>query len=257
MRNAIAQTSNLKRLLQAAHGLLFRSPGTPGIGLVSGPVGLGKTTSAKHICLLESAVWVEALPDWSPCWMLGDLAVELGAERAQATRVNFERVIGALRERPRAIFIDEADRLVDRLRMVETLRAIHDQTQAPLVLIGMSKLPRVIQSLPQLSSRVAQWIEFGPCDLRDVRTLATALSEVEIADDLIRRLHEESAGSVRAIRVALERIERMARRRGKSRVTVADLPGDFEFSYALRRPRAGAVNEIDLPDSGERASHAA
>jgi len=255
MRNAIAQTSNLKRLLQAAHGLLFRSPGTPGIGLVSGPVGLGKTTSAKHICLLEAAVWVEALPDWSPNWMLGDLAIELGAERAHATRVNFERVLGALRERPRAIFIDEADRLVDRLRMVETLRSIHDQTQAPLVLIGMSKLSRVVQSLPQLSSRVAQWIEFGPCDLRDVRTLATTLCEIELADDLIRRLHEETRGSARAIRVALERIERLARRRGKQRVGASDLPEGFEFAYALRSTRS--VVDLDSVSEERAASHAA
>lgn len=255
MRNAIAQTSNLKRLLQAAHGLLYRSPSTPGIGLVSGPVGLGKTTAAKHICLLEAAVWVEALPDWTPVWMLGDLAVELGAERGWGTRINFERVIGALRERPRAIFIDEADRLVDRIRLAETLRAIHDQTQAPLVLIGMSKLPRVIQSLPQLSSRVAHWIEFGPCDLRDVRTLATTLCEIELADDLLQRLHEETGGSARAIRVALERIERLARRRGKQRLGAADLPDGFEFAYALRTTTR--VIDLELGAEPERSSHAA
>lgn len=54
MREIIAEISNVRRLRNAAHTLLHRSRGTPGIGMVSGPVGLGKTTATKHVCLLKT-----------------------------------------------------------------------------------------------------------------------------------------------------------------------------------------------------------
>lgn len=234
---------NLRRLQHAAHSLLFRSPGTPGIGLVSGPVGFGKSTAAKSVCLVEDAVWLEAVPIWSPTWMLGDLAVELGAERAFGSRQNFQRVIAALKAAPRAVFIDEADRLTKRLELVEVLRTVHDQTSAPLILIGMHDFPRAVQRWPQLASRVAHWIEFQACDLRDVKLLAAELCEVEVADDLLRRLQEETQGSVRAVRIGLERLEQLARRRNKRRVALDDLPENFEFSYSLKRPNRAPAPE--------------
>ena len=77
--------------------------------MVWGPVGLGKTTATQHVCLTEEAVWVTAHPELSANWMYGDIAVELSAARSRITRENFANAVGALRERPRAIFIDEAD----------------------------------------------------------------------------------------------------------------------------------------------------
>lgn len=251
MRDLIAETSNLKRLVEAAHSLLYRAAGTPGIGLVSGAVGLGKTTAAKHVALTDDAVWLEALPDWTPNWMLGDLAVELGAERclgAERTRKNFERCVGALRERARAVFIDESDRLVRRMHLVETLRSIHDQTQAPLILIGMRDFPRAVRTVPQLESRVAHWVEFQPCDLKDVRILAEQLCEVALDEPLIKRIHDETAGSARAVRVALERLEKLAKRRRQHRMTLADLPARFEMVYTARNPaNAGTANAPESP----------
>jgi len=237
MRDVVVQTANVKRLVNLAHTLLYRSRGTPGIGMVSGPVGLGKTTATQHVCLNEDAVWVEALPDWTPRWMTADLAAELGAERAATTEKNFRAIIGSLRETRRAIFIDEADRLCRHLHLAETLRAIHDATNVPLILIGMANLPLAVHRLPQLHSRVAHWVEFRPCDLRDVRLMADELSEVEIGEDLLRALHEQTAGSARAIRVALERVETVARRRNKRRMALTDLPDNFEFTYARRGQR--------------------
>jgi DNA transposition AAA+ family ATPase len=238
MRPTIAETSNVRRLRLATHTLLYRSPGTPGIGVVWGPVGLGKSTATQHTCLMEDAVWVTAHPEWTPSWMCGDIAVELGADRRRSTRENFANAVGALRKLPRAVFIDEADWLVERrlqLQKVETLRALHDATQAPLILIGMNQLPRAIKALPQLESRVAHWLEFLPCDLRDVRTMAETLCEIELGDDLIREIHRATGGSARSVRLALERLEMLSRRRGKRKLQTADLPEDFALVHAQRR----------------------
>jgi DNA transposition AAA+ family ATPase len=207
--------------------MVHRTRGMPGIAMVWGKVGLGKTTATRHVCLVEDAIWVEAQDQWTPRWMTADIAEELGAPRARYTEDNFRAILAMLREHPRAIFIDEADRLVRRLYLTETLRAIHDQTQAPLILIGMSQLPRAIKSIPQLESRIAHRVEFQPCDLRDVRTMAETMCEIEPADDLIRELHRVTIGSARTVRIALERLENHARRRAQRKLKLGDLPDDF------------------------------
>lgn len=234
----IVQTSNVRRLANATRTMMLRrAPGLPRIASVTGRVGLGKSTATRSICLDQDAVWVEALPDWTARWMLGDLASELGAERRHRAEDNFRSVIGALRQNPRAVFIDEADRLCRRLNLVETLRAIHDATSAPLVLIGMQELPHAIHRLPQLESRIAHWIEFQPLDLADVRLMGRELCEVALDDDVIAHLHEISGGSARLVRVALERLERLADREGWTRVRWADVPANYDLVYSRRRAK--------------------
>jgi DNA transposition AAA+ family ATPase len=231
MRDKIVQILLVRKLVLAARTLVDRPPGTPGIGLVSGAVGLGKSTATRHVCLTEDAVWVEAKPDWRPNWMYGDIAVELGAPRDRIVQKNFQRIIGALRQHPRAIFIDEADHLTTNLRLVESLRAIHDAASVPLILVGMEALPIAVRNLPQVSSRVAHWLEAAPCDLRDTRLMCEELCEVEIADDLVREIQERTRGIARGICVALMRLERHARRQGKRVLHLADVPEKFEFVY--------------------------
>ena len=238
MRDVIAQISNVRRLINATHEMMHRTRGMPAIALITGDVGLGKSTATQHVCLTEDAIWVEANQDWTPRWMTADIAEELGAPRAKFTEYNFRAILAMLRERPRAIFIDEADRLVKRLHLAETLRGIHDQTLAPLVLIGMSQLPRAIKAMPQLERRITHRVEFKPCDLRDVRTLADTVCEIELADDLVRELHRATNGSVGLVRIALERLENLARRRTKRKLELDDLPEDFALTGGARRRTA-------------------
>jgi DNA transposition AAA+ family ATPase len=136
------------------------------------------------------------------------------------------------------------------MHLAETLRAIHDQSGAPLVLVGMSQLPRAIKAVPQLKSRVADWIEFLPCDLRDARTMAEALCEIEVADDLVREIHQKCGGSARKIRTALERVERLARLRTKRRIALGDLPDGFSLTYDF-----DARGKVPAPSGSEEKSN--
>lgn len=258
MRDKIIVIGNVKKLIGATDELLERAPNTPGIGLVSGAVGLGKTTAARHVCLLQDGYWVEAQAEWTPAWMMTDLAAEVGCGRFHSTQRNFEAVTRALRAEPRPIFIDEADRLCARMRLVETLRAIHDATTAPLILIGMSQLPTAIYAIPQVVSRLAAAVEFEPCDLADTRLLARELAEIEIAEDLVKELHRQTAGEPRAIRIALQRLERVASRGSKRRLALADLPPGFAFAFRHRverpkaKPRAAEVVALKAVPKDEK-----
>lgn len=248
MRDLIVETRNVKMLGRAAQRLLNQSKHTPKIGVVTGPVGLGKTFATRKVCLDEpNAIWIEALPDWTPRWMTRDLAFGLGAGRALTTEQNFRLIVGALIERMRAIFIEEADHLVRRLNLAETLRAIHDATGAPIIFIGMKDLPYAIHRLPQLESRVAHWVTFEPGDLSDTRLMASELCEVEILDDLVKRIHEQTGGNARGVRVALERLESLARGRGKRRLGADDVDAKFDLTYGrAARDRGPAARSATI-----------
>jgi len=262
MKEKIVEISSLRALRNLTRAISARSYGSPGIGVVSGEVGRGKTCATQFVCLAEDGIWITAHPESSPNWLYGDIAVELGAARRATTRENFSNAVGALKARPRAIFIDESDFLVSgtpRLQKVESLRALHDATQAPLILIGMSQLPRAIRALPQLERRVAQRLEFQPCDLRDTRLMADELLEIELSDELVREIHRATAGSANSIHIALERLENLARRRVKRKLHLSDVPEDFalvpEARKTHREPaRADSSNVVSLrPSVGANA----
>ncbi len=250
MRDGIIKTLNTKKLLAASAALLDRPRGMPGLAVVWGAAGSGKTTIAKYVALSSDGVWIEALPDWTSRWMLGDLAVELGAAREKTAELNFRAARGALLARPRAVFIDEADRLCDRMRLAETLRALHDATTASIVLIGMHDLPPAIRRLPQIASRVAHRIEFKACDLKDVRAFADGLAEIGIADDLIGPLHTSTAGSARLVCAMLEKLETFARRRAKRVLKFADLPTNF-FDAGDRSQATDEAGEVVAESRGD------
>ena len=68
-------------------------------------------------------------------------------------------------------------------------------------------------------------------------SIAEQLCEIALADDLIKTVHEITAGSARGIVIALSRLESLAHRRGKKRLRLADIPERFSFTYSTRNRR--------------------
>ncbi|MFA5598315.1 MAG: ATP-binding protein, partial [Pusillimonas sp.] len=61
MKTAVVSTKNIGRLVEASQALLTRTPGTPGIGLIFGKSGLGKTTATAWFVCQCDGVYVRAL----------------------------------------------------------------------------------------------------------------------------------------------------------------------------------------------------
>lgn len=53
------------------------------------------------------------------------------------TSDNFNVVISKLIQKPKIIFVDEIDYLMNNYKSVETLREIHDKTDCPIIFVGM------------------------------------------------------------------------------------------------------------------------
>lgn len=219
MKNQLAHTKSVLALSAAFEALSGRDAGIPGMGLVHGYTGAGKTTAISWLINKSGGVYARASATWTPSAMLGRIMVELGAEplhRGGAAMV--EHICSELARSRRPLFVDEADYLMKNLKMLETLRDIHDMSGQPVVLIGMEGIERRIVHRAQFARRISQWVEFLPSDLEDARTLTDTVCEVDIADDLLEQLHAEAKGSVGLMVVGLSRIEAFAKGNGWKKV---------------------------------------
>ena len=219
MRNKLAPTKNVGALQLAFEALSSRDHGVPGMGLVYGYTGAGKTTSIAWLVGRTGGVYVRANSGWTPTSMLAKIMTELGAAPMQRRAAMLEYITEKLGQTERPLFVDEADYLLHDGSMLESLRDIHDLTGLPVVLIGMANIEKKLVHRPQLARRISHWVEFQRSDLADARILAETVCEVELDDELLATLHAEAKGSIGLMTVGLARIESLAKGSGWKKVT--------------------------------------
>ncbi len=245
MRTKIVPISNIARLSDAANALVNRSNGMPGMGLVEGQTGYGKTTAVAWLAIRLNGVFVRALSTTTPSSLLESICKELGIGKRQGNVNAVEDIVRKLAETGRPLFIDEADYLAGKRSLIETLRDIHDLAAVPVVLIGMHGFRRKLIGLEQLTGRIAQWVEFEPSTIADAQLLANELSEVKVQADLVAKLHMAARGEVRRMVVGLNRIEQFARARGLDVIGAADWPVQSDFfignAPTAKKPAIAAV----------------
>ncbi len=240
MRHKIIPTRNVRSLQGAADRLLGRSTGEPGIGVVFGATGRGKTTAAAWLAGQTNAVFVRACRTWSPSWMLGSMMTELGAEPLGRLGHMVDFIVRELAAQQRPLIVDEVDYVAENSRLLDTLRDLHDMSAAPLILLGTEDFKRRVMHRPQLAGRVHQWLEFQPADFADARLFADGICKVIVENDLLAELHRWSGGSLRALTLGLARVEEWGRRRGINRISAAQWNGNG-FSDAAGEVRKAAA----------------
>ena len=140
MRNVVAQITNVRSLHVVSQSLIERDAGVPGIGLVWGATGFGKTTAAAWLANKVDAVYVRAMAAWTPSTMLASIMRELDAKPVARCAAMVEIIVERLALDGRPLFVDEADYLVGSPKMLDTLRDLHDIATTPLILIARSSL---------------------------------------------------------------------------------------------------------------------
>lgn len=237
MRNKLAFTKGVESLSKTFESIAAREPGVPGMGLVYGYTGAGKTTAVSWLVGRAGGLYVRATSQWTPSTMLAALMHELGAAPLQRRQAMLAHIVQQLGAKRRPLFVDEADYLLRDGDMLEALRDVHDLTGVPVLLIGMEGIERRLVHRPQLARRISHWVEFRPSDLDDARTLVATVCEVELDDELLARLHTEAKGSIGLMTVGLARIEAMAKANGWRRVT-AEQWGERKL-FLGNRPATG------------------
>src|SRR5260370_33473566 len=138
MLDKLVYTSNVAALAAAMEALAERSPSQPGVVLVYGDTGFGKTIGTRHLAVRDDALFITAMPFWSPHAMLSKVMQELHRAPSPRPAAMSDATTPQLLVQPRAILLDEADCIVDKQDLVEMLRIRHDLTAVALVIAGMA-----------------------------------------------------------------------------------------------------------------------
>ena len=241
MKSVVALVKNIGRLSEASDALLTRAPGTPGIGLIFGKSGLGKTTATAWFVNQCNGVYVRALSTWTPGSMLQSILRELDVAPTRLRAASMvTQIADILRVTGRPLFLDEFDYIVEDKKMTETLRDIHDISSVPIVLVGMDGVQQKVQLRDQFVNRIAQWVEFKPADLEDSQLLSESLCEVTIKADLLHKLFDASKGVIRLIVIGLDAIERRAKTLGVSEIGLEQWgKADFFLSGSPKDKKRG------------------
>lgn len=237
MKYRIVQTENILRLHEASTALMERHAGMPGMGVVHGDTGAGKSTACAWLNNKVHGIYVRARALSTPSSFLGSILRELDMEPANSCAAMVDQIVERLALTGRPLMVDEADYVAEKVRLTETLRDIHDLSTVPVILIGMNQITRKLDRRRQLSGRLAQAVEFGPIDAEDARAVADTLCEVMVADDLLDDLRHKAGGEIRRIVVGLGHIEQRAHSLGRNEL---DIKGWGKGDYFVGRASAVA-----------------
>ncbi len=220
MRKDFAITGNVRKFVDAMSGLKNRDTGVPGMGLLFGEPGLGKSRTALWWTVQNDGIFVRTKKIQTPHWLLQDIVSELGEAPANRTSDLFRQVQDQLMDNPRTIIVDEVDRL--SLDALETLRDIADITEAPIVCVGMGQADKRLMRHKHLFDRFSEIVKFTELTLTDVTSLTEQLCEAPISEDGVRFIYTRATRFRRVI-LWFYRAEAFAKRNGLKEITAADL----------------------------------
>ncbi len=168
---AIAEIHNLQLARAALEKVQSRAEGLPGLAVIYGPAGWGKTTALTAVANQTRAYYIQMRSAWGRKSFLEHLCVAMGL--ADGRRVMAGKSVGTLAQMldqiaeqlalsGRPLIIDEADFLIKTDGMAELLRDIYEASGSAIVLSGEEMMPAKMQRWERLHSRVLGWIPAQP-----------------------------------------------------------------------------------------------
>ena len=224
MHKLFVKTRNVKNFIGLMNNLIDKSNEVPKMGLIYGDPGLGKTQTAVWWATNNDAVYVRAQNKMTCRWLLEKIVYELGESPSRKMADLIEQCITHLRLKPQIIIIDEVDYLINRNRIVETLRDLHDLTGVPIVLIGMQEAKTKLGKYRHLYDRISEIIEFKPFSKDDLDVIVEELSEIKITDEA-KEIFFEKTNRFRQVIKWISLLENLAKTNGLNKIDVKQVKG--------------------------------
>jgi DNA transposition AAA+ family ATPase len=211
MKNIFAVTTNQEQATALVAALKNRNRGIPGLALIYGEPGLGKTRWAIRLADQTNAVFVRALATSTLRSFLEDLVFELGIDPQFRTSDLYRQARKALAENPRLVIVDEIDRLAGSNMAIEVLRDLADEGDTPILMIGMDSAERKLARYRHLFYRMKSHImRFLPLTEADVRSFSDQICEVKLDDSAIAEIYKITGGRLGDVISELYKAERIA-----------------------------------------------
>lgn len=218
MKKVFVKTNNVKRFITMMNNLQNRAEGVPGMGLVYGEPGLGKTQAIKWWAFKNDAILIRCNQMMSARWLLKEILDYMSEIKPYSISDSFDEVIRNLILTPRVLIVDEVDYLaMDKNKSIEILRDIHDKTNVPVVLVGMTNAHSRLKKFSHLYDRLSEIVKFERFSKADIKTIVEELSEIELTDCAIKYIYS-NLNRFRQIVKVINRAETIAKANGLSSI---------------------------------------
>lgn len=194
-----------------------RADGVPGMGLVYGEPGLGKTQTINWWAFKNDALLVRCTKLMTSKWLLTEILSEMDEIIPYRIADCFNLVIRNLIQNPQVLIVDEIDYLAIDSSIIETLRDIHDKTNIPVILVGMAQANSRLRKYKHLYDRLSEIIKFEPFTPSDISQIIKELSEIEMTDCAIKYISQHT-NRFRQIVKLINKAELVAKANGLSSV---------------------------------------
>lgn len=191
MNKTFVRTQNVKNFIGLVENLQNKPKNIPKMGLVYGESGLGKSQTALWLACKYDAIYLRAINLMTGRWLLEELVKELDEIPRFLTFDNFNLVVKKLKLEQKIIFIDEIDYLMNNYKSIETLRDIYDETNCPIIFIGMGLAHRKLERYKHLYDRFSEILKFETFGVNDIGQIINQLSEIIFTPDAIEYIHSK------------------------------------------------------------------
>lgn len=220
MTTKIAPLTNVGLLTSAINRAMLRPAGLPGLVVMYGPTGYGKSIAASFAANRHRAYYVECREAWTKKAFLLGVLREMAITPARTLSEMVDQIAEQLSRSGRPLIVDDVQYLVDKAA-ANILTDLYNASQGTIVLIGEERVPASLARLERLHNRVLEWVPAQPAALDDLRELAeTTYPNLTLADDLLDDLNRQVRGCLRRVAVNLYQVHTQAQAAG---VTTMDL----------------------------------
>ena len=189
MKRNFIKTQNVKNFIGLVENLLNKPKNIPKMGLIYGEPGLGKSQTALWLACKYEAIYLRATNLMTGRWLLEEIAKEIDEIPRYLTSDNFNLIVQKLKQKPQLIIVDEIDYLMNNLKTIEILRDIHDETDCPIIFVGMGLAHKKLERYKHLFDRFSEIVKFETFGVNDLSHIFNQLSEVPFTPDAIEYIY--------------------------------------------------------------------
>lgn len=228
--STFASLTNVALALKLLNDLIKRPASQPGLGVLSGFSGLGKSTALSVAANRHRAVYVAVRSYDTKKSLLTSITHEMGIEPGRATVPELVAAIAdELMKSERPLLLDDAHYMVNR-NLIELVKDLYEASGAPILLAAEEKFPKQLKRWEQVDNRVLYWTLAEPCSLDDARKLAKLYApRVAFDDEWLTKCVRSVRGITRRVCTNIENARREAEESGRRGEITLDWWGDRQF----------------------------
>ena len=250
MRDKIVITGNITKFVAVVDSLMTKPARSDRMGLIVGKWGLGKSTSLEWFYSNNPCFYVRAWAAWSRSinMMVEDLLKSYRVEARGRLKQDLRELVLIVKKNRVPLFIDEADRVVRKSILIETIRDIHDLTRVPIILIGQEHILNLLQrkDLGHVFSRITEIAEFKPLTAQNIQDISRELCDFECSLKVASLVRTVTLGDFRLVNAFLTKAETLCTLNKTNEISLAIakeaskiLPSPDDFNRAVGKENVG------------------